>query len=180
PHLELAPAHAAWRSGAERLEPGLLGGEPRREVGRRIGVSATVGDLAFGEDAAHEPVLPAVEHLAHAGDADQVDPDAGDRHGAPSWEPMSPARSSAIARIRTPSAPSIMTRARGSGAASGMRTRPCPSISSSKAFTRSETPAIESIGGFDFTGTFTSTWGNLSMVAPRHTRGHPRPRGRPR
>src|SRR5262249_16301599 len=106
-HTELEPR-------AERLESSFLGGEPCREVGRRIGVSATVGDLALGEDPAQEPILPAVDHLAHAWDADEVDPDTGDRHGAPSWEPMRPARSSAIARIRTPSAPSIITRARGS------------------------------------------------------------------
>src|SRR5262245_15798466 len=69
PHLELAPAHAKLQPCAERLEPRLLGGKARREVGRRIGVSATVGDLALGEDAAHEPVVPAVEHRAHTGDA---------------------------------------------------------------------------------------------------------------
>src|SRR5258705_9190070 len=171
--LELAPGDAELQPRAQRLESRLLGGEPRREVRRRVGPRATVGDLSLGEDAAQEPILPAVDHLAHPRDADQVDPDAGDRHGAPSCAPMSPARSSAIARIRSPSAPSIMTRASGSGPEYRMRTRPRPAIPRSKAATRSATPAIESIGGFDRTGTLTSTWGNLRRTAASAASGSP-------
>src|SRR5207247_3640642 len=45
PHLQLAPAHAEPESRAERLEPGLLGGEARGEVRHRIAPGAAVRDL---------------------------------------------------------------------------------------------------------------------------------------
>src|SRR5438094_363946 len=80
PHLELAPAHAEPEPRAERLETGLLGREARGEVRHRIAPGAAVRDLRLGEDTLQEPVPPAVDHVAHARDVDEVDADAVDPH----------------------------------------------------------------------------------------------------
>src|SRR2546430_2534491 len=80
PHLELAPAHAEPEPRAERLESGLLGREARGEVRHRIAPGAAVRDLRLGEDTLQEPVPPAVDHVAHARDVDEVDADAVDPH----------------------------------------------------------------------------------------------------
>src|SRR5438128_2227846 len=80
PHLELAPAHAEPEPRAERLESGLLGREARGEVRHRIAPGAAVRDLRLGEDTLQEPVPPAVDHVAHAWDVDEVDADAVDPH----------------------------------------------------------------------------------------------------
>src|SRR2546422_786211 len=80
PHLELAPAHAEPEPRAERLESGLLGREARGKVRHRIAPGAAVRDLRLGEDTLQEPVPPAVDHVAHARDVDEVDADAVDPH----------------------------------------------------------------------------------------------------
>jgi hypothetical protein len=118
PHLELAPVDAEAQAGAESLESSLLGREARGEVLSRITTSPAVGDLPFGEDATEEPVLPSRDHLSHAPDVDDVDPDAPDDHAPRYATPIRPrmtaASSSAIAVTRSTSGPSTMTRASGS------------------------------------------------------------------
>src|SRR5260370_25491704 len=81
-HLELAPAHAEPEPGAERLQRRLLRREARREVRHRVAPRAAVRDLLLGDDAPEETVLPALDHLAHARNVDQVHADAGDGHVA--------------------------------------------------------------------------------------------------
>src|SRR5256712_1843699 len=172
-HLQLAPAYAQLQPGPQRLAPRLFGGEARREVRHGIAPRATVGDLVLGEHPVHEALLPAIDQRAHARDADQVDADTRDFHASPICARMSPARSSAIARIRTASAPSIMTRASDSVPEYRIRMRPRPLISCSKAPTRSPTPLMESIGGLERTGTLTSTWGNLRRQVASAASGSP-------
>src|SRR6266513_6438113 len=81
-HLELAPVHAQPEPGAERLQRRLLRREARREVRHGVAPPAAVGNLLRGEDALQEAVLPAVDHLAHARDAHQIDADPRDGHAA--------------------------------------------------------------------------------------------------
>src|SRR5205807_1646416 len=153
-HLELTPAHPHLQAGAQRLEAGLLGGEARRKVGRRIAPRSTIGDFVVGEHPAHETILPAVDRRAHPGNAHQIDADARDLHCSPIWARMSPARSSAIARMRAASAPSIMTRARDSVPEWRFRTRPRPRILCAMASLGSAIAAIDSVGGLRRTGMF--------------------------
>src|SRR4029078_10166581 len=54
-HLQLAPPHAHLRSGAQGLEPRLLGGESRREVRRRIAPRTTIHELAVRGQRLREP-----------------------------------------------------------------------------------------------------------------------------
>src|SRR5207245_10199136 len=108
------PTYPPLHAGTQRLEAGRLGGEARREVGRPIAPPSTIGDFGVREHPAHETVLPAVDRCAHPGNAHQIDADSRDLHCSPIWARMSPARSSAIARMRAASEPSIMTRARDS------------------------------------------------------------------
>src|SRR3989442_2320871 len=67
-HLELAPADAEPQPGAERLQPGFLGGEAGGEVRHGILACAAVRDLVLGEDPAEEAVLPALEQVPHPRD----------------------------------------------------------------------------------------------------------------
>src|SRR3989442_601810 len=97
-----------------RSSAGLLGGEAGGEVGHGVAPSPAIGDLRVGEDAGEESLLPALDDFAHARQVDQIHADAPDGHDAPIRSRITPASSSAIARMRWPSAPSIMTRASGS------------------------------------------------------------------
>src|SRR5262245_18915849 len=130
-HLELVPPHAHRETATQGLEPRLLRGEARCEVGGRIAAGPTVGDLGVREDALDEPVLPAIDRRPHPRNADEIDAEAGDVQRSPICERMIPARSSAIAWMRAPSAPSIITRASDSVPEYLMRTRPRPLISAS-------------------------------------------------
>src|SRR5258706_15625536 len=123
-NLELAPADAEAQSGAQGLEPRFLGREARGEVRRRIAPPAAVGDLALGEHALQEVVLPALDQLPHPRDAHEIHADPRDVHASPILARIRPASSSAIARIRAPSAPSIITRASGSVPEYRSSTRP--------------------------------------------------------
>src|SRR6267143_424923 len=64
--LEVAPAHAETQAGAERLGGRLLGREARGEVRHGVAPGPAVGDLALGEDAAQEALVPARDDVAHA------------------------------------------------------------------------------------------------------------------
>src|SRR5882672_9759791 len=172
-HLELTPANAEAEPRAQRLESRFLGGEARGEVRRRIAPPAAVGDLPLGEHAPQEVILPALDQLAHPRDGHQVHADARDVHASPILARISPASSSAIARIRAPSAPSIITRASGSVPEYRSSTRPRPLISRSKSPTRSPTPGIDSIGGLDRTGTLIKIWGNFCRHVASDASGSP-------
>ena len=78
--LEVAPAHAETQAGAERLGGRLLGREARGEVRHGVAPGPAVGDLALGEDAAQEALVPARDDVAHARNADEIHADAVDRH----------------------------------------------------------------------------------------------------
>src|SRR5437016_3597479 len=105
-------------------------GEAHREVLGGIATGPAVGDLSVREDAPQEPLLPAFDDVPHPWQMNQIDTDATntgiarrppllgvpDRvawraHAAPIRLRMMAARSSAMVRIRSPSAPSIITRA---------------------------------------------------------------------
>src|SRR5262249_31394143 len=160
-HLELAPPHAHLQSGAQSLEPRLLGGESRGEMGRRVAPGPAIGNLGVGEHPFDEAVLPAIDRGAHSRNAHEIDAETADPHRSPICVRMSPASSSAIAWMRAPSAPSIITLASDSVPEYLIRTRPRPPISCSNAACRSATPSTASIGGLARTGTLMSTWGNF-------------------
>src|SRR5262245_39950541 len=174
--LQLAPADAQAEPGPQRLQPGFLGGEPSGEVLHRIPPRAAVGDLALGEDSLQEALVPAGDDLAHPPDTDDVDPDAADRHrsyGSPMSPRITAARSFATSWTRPTSLPSTITRASDSVPEYRMRTRPLAPISASTARTRSVRRPSDSRGGFCFTGTLTSTWGNFRMQPARVPRDSP-------
>src|SRR2546428_4948998 len=127
-HLELAPVDTQPQPGAERLEARFLGGEARSEVLGGVATGLAVGDLAIGEDAAKEALLPTLDDAAHSREMDEIDADAANTriacrtnlfaapgrlarraHAAPIRSRMMAARSPAIVRMRSPSAPSIIT-----------------------------------------------------------------------
>src|SRR2546422_4994582 len=70
PRSTLFPYTTLFRSGREA----------RGKVRHRIAPGAAVRDLRLGEDTLQEPVPPAVDHVAHARDVDEVDADAVDPH----------------------------------------------------------------------------------------------------
>src|SRR5689334_22833060 len=76
-NLDLAPSHSAGEViPRERLVRCLLGGGAGREVERRLDTGKGVPCFVFGEDSRDQALAARVEHLPHAVDLDDVDPDA--------------------------------------------------------------------------------------------------------
>src|SRR5216683_1971935 len=147
---------------AEGLEGGLLRREARREVRDRIAPAPAVGDLLLGEDPLEKALVPARDHPPHPRHLGEVDADAEHPAHAPMLRRTRPASSSAMRSMRACSSPSIITRRSDSVPEYRSRMRPAPFMSASRARPRSASPGMLSTGGFSFTATFTSTWGNFT------------------
>ena len=65
-YLDVFPEHASRVTSAERFHRGFLGGESAGEMGDGVSTPRTIGNLAFGEDAAQKTIAVAFERRTDA------------------------------------------------------------------------------------------------------------------
>lgn len=78
--FDIAPEHSLRVARAERFHGCFFGGEPPREMNRRVVTSHAVGDFRVREDTVGEPFAIPFDRCSDAGDVCRVEAESDDVH----------------------------------------------------------------------------------------------------